>query len=115
MMNLPKSDLLKIDKDCFVEKNWTDNYVQLIISECRKFGVKVLKIKMCNSKSKGIHFYIKIDPPVEAALANRIQYLIGDDAKRVDFNRSRIESGVVEWNKLFEKANVKFRTVYRDE
>jgi len=112
-MNIPKTDLLKIDKDCFVNKKCRNNYVELILSECRKFKIDVIQIRTCNSKRKGVHFYIKIDPPIEAMLANEIQYLLGDDARRVDFNRARIESDLVEWNKLFEKPNVKLRTIYR--
>jgi hypothetical protein len=61
----------------------------------------------------GMHFYIKIDPPVDAHTANNLQYLLGDDAKRVSYNRARINSGLVEWNKLFERIGARLRTIYR--
>jgi hypothetical protein len=103
---------LKIDKDCHVHKSWQQDYIELIISQCRKFGVTVLSIKKCNSEKKGVHFYIKIKPHIDSNLANRIQYLLGDDSRRVDFNRARIKSGLNEWSKLFEVPNVKLRTIY---
>ena len=54
-------DELKIDKDCFVDKQWIEDYIKLITSVCKKFGVTVQSIKMCNSQKKGLHFYIKIN------------------------------------------------------
>jgi hypothetical protein len=61
-----------------------------------------------------MHFYIKIKPAIEPHVANNLQYLLGDDAKRVAFNMARIESGLAEWNKLFERANARLTTVYRN-
>jgi hypothetical protein len=61
-----------------------------------------------------MYFYIKIKPALEPHVANNLQYLLGDDAKRVAFNRARIESGSDEWNKLFERANARLTTVYRN-
>jgi len=107
------ADELKIDKDCFVDKQWIRDYVQLILSVCKKFRTNVLTIKKCNSRRKGLHFYIKIKPPIKAELANRLQFLLGDDCRRVDFNRARIKSGLKEWSKLFEVPNVRLRTIYR--
>jgi hypothetical protein len=46
-------------------------------------------------------------------MANKLQYLLGDDSKRVGFNMARIESGLVEWSKLFERANCRMTTLYR--
>lgn len=110
--NLTKISVLKIDKDCFVDKDWLEDYVRTVVAICRSFGVTVESVKMCPSKRHGLHFYISIIPPVEAGLANRLQWLLGDDSRRVDFNRARIESGLVEWNKLFEVAGRMLRTVY---
>jgi len=105
---------LKIDKDCFVDQDWIDDYIHgIIIPTCRAFGTSVNSIKMCPSKRKGLHFYISITPPVEASLANKLQWLLGDDTLRVDFNRARIESGLVEWNKLFEVSGRRLKTIYR--
>jgi len=106
-------DELKIDKDCHVGEQWIRHYVCLIKSVCKKFGLRVLSIKKCSSKSKGIHFYIAIEPSIHANLANQIQWLLGDDSNRVDFNRARIEVGLPDWNKLFEKVGARLRTIYR--
>lgn len=112
-MTVPKTNKLKIDKDCFVDIDWTRNYLDLVLSECSRFGIAVLRIRVCNSKSKGVHLYIDIRPYVDAELANQLQYLLGDDPCRVDHNRARINAGLEEWNKLFEKPDVKSKTIYQ--
>jgi hypothetical protein len=38
----------------------------------------------------------------------------GDDSRRVDFNRARIESGLEEWNKLFEVPENVLCTIYKE-
>jgi hypothetical protein len=68
---------------------------------------------MCRSKRKGYHFYISINPPVEANVANQLQWLLGDDDLRVDRNRARIQAGFDRWNKLFERLDARLRTIYR--
>jgi hypothetical protein len=110
---LPKTALLKIDKDCMADGQWIKDYRRLIRTICKWFKVKVNRIRMCPSAHKGQHFRVDITPPISARLANRIQYLLGDDCQRVAFNQARIESGLVEWNKLFERSNVRLRTIYR--
>jgi hypothetical protein len=101
---LDKERTLRIDKDCFVDKDWIQDYVGMAIMTCRLKGVKVLRIQKSRT-SKGFHFYIDIAPPAEAELANRLQWLLGDDCGRVDRNRARIRSGLKGWNKLFERPN----------
>ena len=109
----PRTCVLKIDKDCIVDYDWTRDYIRLVISTCKRFAVKVLRIRASRSCRKGVHYYIDINPPVEAELANRLQYLLGDDCQRVDFNRARIASGLGEWSKLFEVAGRRLTTIYR--
>lgn len=108
-----KIGVLKVDKDCHVEESWIRGFVWGILQICEGHGVKVSSIKMCPSRSKGLHFYIKIHPKIDARLANYLQWLLGDDCQRVDFNRARIESELEDWNKLFEKLGVRLRTIYR--
>jgi len=67
---------------------------------------------MSRSRRKGLHFYIHVTPPVEADLANRLQWVLGDDCQRVDYNRARIESGLNEWNKLFEEVGIRLVRIY---
>jgi hypothetical protein len=112
-MTLPKTNLLKIDKDCFVDGGWIEGYVRTVIQICESYRIKVVSIRMCPSRSRGLHFYIAIDPAIDADQANYLQWILGDDARRVDFNRARIESGLVEFNKLFEVAGRRLRTIYR--
>ena len=104
---------VKIDKDCFVDRSWIQDYARVVVAVCRMKGVRVTWIQMCNSESKGLHFYIDISPPVEAKLANELQFLLGDDCGRVDRNRARIRSRLTEWNKLFELPNARLKTIYR--
>ncbi|TSA43629.1 hypothetical protein D4R54_00165 [archaeon] len=108
-----KTNVLKIDKDCHVSPELNLEYVRTILQTCRKYEPKVLWVKSSRSRH-GMHFYIKIKPALEPHVANNLQYLLGDDAKRVAFNRARIESGSDEWNKLFERANARLTTVYRN-
>ena len=105
--------LLKIDKDCEVDGDWTEDYVRLIVTICRQHRIRVLSIKMSRSQRKGVHYYVEIDPPMEAEYANRLQWLLGDDPQRVNFNRARIASGLTEWNKLFETSSGRLRTIYK--
>jgi len=105
-------DELKIDKDCFIHKQWLGHYIHLIRSTCRRFGLRVLSIKECCSETRGEHYYIKIRPAIDANLANMLQWLLGDDCQRVAFNRARIESGLSGWNKLFEVVGRRLRTIY---
>jgi len=109
---LDKESNLKIDKDCFVDQDWIRDYVRMVIATCLLKGIKVMRIQTSRTR-KGFHFYIEVDPPVEAELANRLQFLLGDDCARVDRNRARIRSGLRRWNKLFEEAGTKLRTVYQ--
>jgi len=109
---LGKESILKIDKDCFVEYDWIRDYVRMTIATCLLRGIEVMRIQMSCTR-KGFHFYIDVDPPVEAELADRLQLLLGDDCGRVDRNRARIRSGLNGWNKLFEKPGVRLRTIYR--
>jgi hypothetical protein len=112
--SLPREDLLKIDKDCIVDADLEREYIRTVLDICGKHGLKVLWIKYTDT-AHGVHFYIKIDPPVDAVTANALQYLLGDDTKRFAFNKARIKSSLVGWNKLFERAGTKLRTLCRTE
>ena len=105
---LPRIDTLMVDKDCIVSSKWLQDYVRsVIIPVCRSHGEKVVSVKYNLSQRKGFHLRIHITPSVNAELANRLQFLLGDDAERVSKNRARIRVGLPNWNKLFEKEHVK--------
>jgi hypothetical protein len=114
MSVVDKVNVLKIDKDCFVEREWLDDYVRTIRTICQHHHVHVVSVRISNSRSKGVHFYVEITPAIDADLANRLQFLLGDDCRRVDFNRARIGSGLNEWNKLFERSQARARRIYSD-
>lgn len=88
------------------------HHVRTIIHTCERYGIDVVSIR-CSKSRHGVHFYIRIKPSIEAEIANNLQYLLGDDAKRVAFNKARIQSSIAEWNKLFERAGTKPTTIYR--
>jgi hypothetical protein len=112
MRRLPKISVLKLDKDCYVPKNWIMDWVRIgVLPICLRFGVEVDYVRMTKTR-KGLHFYVGVHPAVHAELANRIQWLLGDDCRRVDFNRARIRVGYSGWNKLFETIYVKQTKVY---
>jgi hypothetical protein len=73
----------------------------------------VLYIAVGPSQHKGFHAYLKIRPPIHPELANRIQFLLGDDCHRVSLNRARIWAGLNEWDKLFEHIGAQHRIIYR--
>jgi hypothetical protein len=108
--------VLKIDKDCHVPLDWVrDDFVQLAIAACKSYHTRIISIKKTNSRKKGIHLYIEIWPPVDSETANRLQWLLGDDCRRVDFNRARINVGLLEWNKLFEVAGTQIRPIFKNK
>jgi hypothetical protein len=109
---LNRERTLKIDKDCFVNQDWIWDYVRMAIATCRLKAIEVMRIQMSRTR-KGFHFYLDIAPPVEAELANQLQWLLGDDCGRVDRNRARIRSGLKGWNKLFERPNARLRAICR--
>ena len=102
---------LKIDKDCHVARSWICDYVERIRSTCRSHGLRVLSIQMSRTK-KGQHYYVDIRPTIPPEKANRLQWLLGDDCLRVDYNRARIQSGLDDWNKLFETIGQRYETLY---
>jgi len=108
---LPEESVLKIDKDCHVDSTLEQEYIQRVKEILASWNFTVREIKATRTHH-GRHYYIWIDPPADAHLANRLQYLLGDDAKRVDFNQARIDSGLPEWNKLFETVHGRMRTIY---
>lgn len=105
-------DVLKVDKDLFIPKDWIPHYVANMVQTCKIYSLTVLTIKMTYSRKKGMHLYIKIHRKIEAERANKIQFLLGDDPKRVVFNNARIKSGCPEWNKLFEEVARRLITIY---
>jgi len=112
-MTVKKTNLLKVDKDCHIPAHWMWGLVRTIRQICEGHSIKVLEIKTCPSRRKGLHFYVTIRPAIDARFANYLQWLIGDDCQRVDFNRTRIDSDLMDWNKLFEEPEVRLRTICR--
>ncbi len=106
--------ILKIDQDCFVPKEWTREYINIVISICFAYDLRVLRIRTCPSRRKGLHYYIDIAPSIDLRLANRLQFLLGDDRLRVALNQARIDSNLSDPIKLFERAGSRLRTVYEN-
>jgi hypothetical protein len=104
--------VLKVDKDCHVSSQLEREWVRQTRAILRRHHESVEWIKATRTRH-GRHYYIKIDPPVSAKTANELQYLLGDDANRVDYNRARINSGLAHWNRLFEDLGRKMVTLYR--
>jgi hypothetical protein len=111
---MSKVDVLKIDKDCHVDESWIQDYARVVRSICHMKRVNVASVEMGHSK-KGLHFYIGIQPRVSSELANRLQWLLGDDCRRVEYNRARIRSHYPDWNKLFEDLGRRFWVLYRSK
>ena len=69
-MNVGQTNLLKIDKDCHVDRKWIQGFSKAARQTLESYGRVVRRIQTCNSRSRGIHVVIKINPPVDAELAN---------------------------------------------
>ena len=110
-IKLPNESVLKVDKDCHVDPQLEREYIQNSVAILRKRNVSIKSIEATRTQH-GRHYYFHIHPSVDASTANHLQYLLGDDPKRVDYNQARINSGLEEWNKLFEAIGRQLRTVY---
>ncbi len=111
---VPNTALVKVDKDCLVDSNWVKEWVALTLTVAAWHNRSVKTVKICRSLKKGWHAYVELNEPVDATTANRIAWILGDDATRTDYNRARIESGMQEWSKMFERVNVRLLTTYDD-
>jgi hypothetical protein len=111
---LRKVTTLKIDKDLIVNRSLLQDWIRLVvIPSCKAYGVTVQSLAICPSQRKGFHVYVEVASPIHAELAWRLQFLLGDDCKRVSLNRARWRAGFSDWNKLFEEISPKLRTVYK--
>ena len=114
MKRLRKVGVLMIDRDCVVPVSLIREWVRIVVvPTCKTLGVTVELVVTCPSARKGYHVYIYLAQSVPALLAWRIQYHLGDDAKRVSLNRARMKAGFGEWNKLFEGIRPRFSTIYK--
>jgi hypothetical protein len=109
---LGKESVAKVDKDCHIDRQLERQWVRVALVILRMHHESVEWIKATRTRH-GNHYYIKIDPPVSAKTANNLQYLLGDDANRVDRNRARINSEDAYWNRLFEDLGRRKVTLYR--
>ena len=95
--------LLKIDIDFHPPKEWMMDWVNTRTEMLRKLGYIVEYFRIFKTK-RGLHIYFKLIKNVIAEEANRLQFLLGDDATRVKINQWRIKRGIKRWNKLFHKV-----------
>ena len=100
---LPNTRLLMLDKDCRVDASWLKEYRDIVGLVLKSHNLKPTRIAVTPSRSKGFHVRVYLDTPIPAEEANKLQWLLGDDCARVDFNRARIGAGFDEWSKLFER------------
>ena len=95
--------MLKIDIDFHPPKEWLMNWVNTRTEMLRKLGYIIEYFRIFKTK-RGLHIYFKLTKDVMAEEANRLQFLLGDDATRVKINQWRIKRGIKRWNKLFHKV-----------
>ena len=84
-VGVDKIHTLKIDKDCHVDNCLEMEYLRHTVSILSKHHVRFQTIEVTRTRL-GRHYYIHIEPPVDANTANRLQYLLGDDMKRASLN-----------------------------
>jgi len=103
---VPLTSRLQIDIDLDADNSWLKQYRRNVALVLRSYGLRSTAIRITESRNKGYHARIYLNKPVPAHFANMLQWLLGDDAPRVDFNRARINAGFDEWNKLFEEPKL---------
>jgi hypothetical protein len=91
-----------IDLDLVVDEWWLQHYRRKVRLVLESYGLSATAIRITPSRNCGYHIRIYLDKPVPAGFANMLQWVLGDDHGRVDFDRARIKIGFDEWNKLFE-------------
>ena len=106
-----RANVQKVDKDCHVSSQLEREYIRQTRAILRRHHLRVLSITATRTPH-GRHYYIRIDPPVSPRVANNLQYLLGDDSKRVDYNRARVISRLKGWSKLFEDVDRRMTTLY---
>jgi len=99
--------ILKIDLDEHLIKKWKKEWIKTrkAILKCMNFRVVDITIKDSPS-GRGHHIWIEFRATrnVSDAELNKMQWLCGDDATRVQINIWRIKRGVTFWNKLFSEV-----------
>lgn len=91
--------LLKVDVDFHPPKEWLNEWINTRI----RMLPPIEYYKIFFGK-RGFHVYFKLYKDVSGEDANRLQFLLGDDATRVKINQWRIKRGIKHWNKLFHKV-----------
>ena len=95
--------LLKIDIDFHPPKEWLNKWISTRIDILKGLGYCTEYYKIFPSK-RGFHAYFKLYQDIADEEANRLQFLLGDDATRVKINQWRIKRRIKIWNKLFHKV-----------
>jgi hypothetical protein len=109
----PCGTLLKIDKDHHPSAELERRYIQTVLLVIANQGLRVAWIKRTRTRH-GRHYYVQLVETLTDQAANDLQYLLGGDAKRVAWNQQRINSGLPDWNKLFEEVGRHFEKVYEN-
>jgi len=99
---VPETRILMVDKDCVVDMSWLKRYREMVKMVLRSYRLAPTAIRITPSKRRGFHVRVYLEAPIPAEEANMLQWILGDDDHRVDFNRARIDAGFDEWSKLFE-------------
>ena len=95
--------MLKIDVDFKPPTQWLSEWLKTRATILQDLGLYTYKFTTFWTK-RGFHLYITLDKDVPDNIANKYQWLLGDDATRVKINQWRIERGIKRWNKLFHEV-----------
>jgi len=99
--------LLKIDIDVKVPSEWLSKWLDTRAVLLKHLGYHPLTMRVYSTK-RGYHVFIRLKECVDYDELIRLQFLLGDDHKRVYFSLQR--SGFVKYRLLF---NVLFAEKYR--
>jgi len=98
---------LKIDLDDHLLNRWKKEWIQTRRFMLKSLGYKMEEVTIHTSPSgRGHHIWIQFssNKNVSDACLNKLQWLCGDDAVRVQINIWRIQRKITYWNKMFSEV-----------
>jgi len=96
---------LKVDLDYIPPYTTLTEWIQTRLSILGRFFLCPREIYYRKSRGgKGYHIIFLIDAEMSDMQILTVQWLLGDDYKRCEYNEKRIRMGIADWNVLFESG-----------
>lgn len=99
--------VFKVDLDIprkAIPPEWLKFWLETRLFIFARFGIQVLDVEVRESEHGNIHVLFYSPQRLDDWDICMIQFLLGDDTKRVLMNMKRLALGVEEWNVLFTEG-----------